>query len=285
VNVQANQIAAVSDVFTTPLQPGTTTTISLLGNDTLNGAAVLPAAVTLALTGAPANYAVNAAGQVLVPVGAAAGAVSFSYQLCELAAPTNCATANVQLVVAPDAVDDAFVAVAGIALAGSVAGNDNVPTGAQFSLLAVAAHGTVVLTADGSFSYTSQSAFTGPDTFRYQACLPAPNAGVCDAANVTLNVGAAAIAAGNDDFTGTPLTSAGGLTASVLDNDTVNGAPIPPAQTTLSLINSTHRRRATRSSPMASCRCPLARRPGRSASPISCARREPATAPPPASRW
>ncbi|WP_121040395.1 Ig-like domain-containing protein [Stenotrophomonas rhizophila] len=237
VNVQANQIAAVNDVFTTPLQPGTTTTISLLGNDTLNGAAVLPAAVTLALTGAPANYAVNAAGQVLVPVGAAAGEVSFSYQLCELAAPTNCATANVQLVVAPDAVDDAFVAVAGIALAGSVAGNDNVPTGAQFSLLAVAAHGTVVLTADGSFSYTSQSAFTGPDTFRYQACLPAPNAGVCDAANVTLNVGAAAIAAGNDDFTGTPLTSAGGLTASVLDNDTVNGAPILPAQTTLSLIN------------------------------------------------
>ncbi|MGV6493879.1 Ig-like domain-containing protein [Stenotrophomonas rhizophila] len=237
VNVQANQIAAVNDVFATPLQPGTTTTISLLGNDTLNGAAVLPAAVTVALTGAPANYTVNAAGQISVPAGAAAGAVSFGYQICELAASSNCATANVQLVVAPDAVDDTFAATAGIALAGSVAGNDNVPVGAQFSLLAVAAHGTVAFNADGSFSYTAQSAYTGPDTFRYQVCLPAPNAGVCDAATATINVSPGAIVAGNDDFSGTPLTGAGGLTASVLGNDTLNGVAIQPAQATLSLIN------------------------------------------------
>lgn len=237
VNVQANLIAAVDDVFVTPLQPGTTSTISLLGNDTLNDAAALPAAVTLTLTGAPANYAVNTAGQVSVPVGAAAGAVSFSYQVCELAAPTNCATANVQLVVAPDAVDDAFSATAGIALTGNVAGNDNVGVGAQFSLLAVAAHGTVTFNADGSFSYTAQSAYTGPDTFRYQACLPAPNAGICDAATATINVSPGAIVAGNDDFSGTPLTGAGGLTASVLGNDTLNGVAILPAQATLSLIN------------------------------------------------
>jgi uncharacterized repeat protein (TIGR01451 family) len=237
VNVQANQIAAVNDVFTTPLLPGTTTTVSLLGNDTLNGVAVAPAAVLLTLSGAPANYAVNANGQVQVPAGAAAGAVTFDYQICEIAAPTNCATASVQLVVAPDALDDAFVATAGVPLTGTVTGNDNVGVGAQFSLLAVAAHGTVTVNADGSFSYTAQSAYIGPDIFRYQVCLPAPNAGVCDAATVTVNVGAAVIAAGNDDFTGTPLTSAGGLTASVLDNDTFNGVAILPAQATLSLIN------------------------------------------------
>ncbi|WWW35743.1 Ig-like domain-containing protein [Stenotrophomonas rhizophila] len=237
VNVQANQIAAVNDVFTTPLLPGTTTTVSLLGNDTLNGVAVAPAAVLLTLSGAPANYAVNANGQVQVPAGAAAGAVNFDYQICEIAAPTNCATASVQLVVAPDALDDAFVATAGVPLTGTVTGNDNVGVGAQFSLLAVAAHGSVTVNADGSFSYTAQSAYIGPDIFRYQVCLPAPNAGVCDAATVTVNVGAAVIAAGNDDFTGTPLTSAGGLTASVLDNDTFNGAAILPAQATLSLIN------------------------------------------------
>ena len=237
VNVQANQIAAVNDVFAAPLQPGTTTTVSLLGNDTLNGAAVLPASVTLALTGAPANYTVNAAGQVSVPADAAAGAVSFSYQLCEQAAPTNCATADVQLVVAPDAVDDTFPATAGIALAGTVAANDNVPAGAQFSVLGVAAHGSVTLAADGSFSYTAQAAFTGPDSFRYQVCLPAPNGNVCDTATVTINVAAAAITANNDDFTAAPLTSAGGLTASVLGNDTLNGSAILPAQATLSLIN------------------------------------------------
>jgi len=237
VNVQANLIAAVNDVFTTPLLPGATTAVSVLGNDTLNGVAVLPASVLLTLSGAPANYSVNANGQVQVPAGAAAGAVSFDYQICEIATPTNCATASVQLVVAPDAVDDTFVATAGIALTGSVAGNDNVGVGAQYSLLAVAAHGTVTVNADGTFNYTAQPAFTGPDSFRYQVCLPAPNAGVCDAATVTVNVGAAVIVAGNDDFTAAPLTSAGGLTASVLVNDTLNGAAILPAQATLSLIN------------------------------------------------
>ncbi|MEG2803942.1 Ig-like domain-containing protein [Stenotrophomonas sp.] len=237
VNVQANQINAVNDVFATPLQPGTTTTLSLLGNDTLNGATVVPGTVTLTLVGAPANYAANAAGQLVIPGGAVAGAVAFSYQICEQAAPANCATGNVQLVVAPDAVDDTFAATAGVVLAGSVAGNDNPPSGAAFSLLAVAAHGTVTLNADGTFNYTAQSAYTGPDSFRYQVCLPAPNSGVCDAATATVNVSAALITAANDNFTGTPLTGAGGLTASVLDNDRLNGVAIVPAQVTLSLIN------------------------------------------------
>jgi len=237
VNVQANQIAAVNDVFATPLQPGTITTISLLGNDSLNGVAVVPAAVTLTLTGAPTNVTVNAAGQVVVPADAVAGAVSFSYQICELASPTNCATATVQLVVAPDAVDDSFAATAGILLTGTVVGNDNAPAGAQYSLLAVAAHGTVVQGADGSFSYTAQAAYSGPDSFRYQVCLPSPDGNVCDTATVTLNVSAATIIANNDDFSAAPLTSAGGLTASVLSNDTLNGVAIAPAQATLSLIN------------------------------------------------
>ncbi|WP_313344250.1 Ig-like domain-containing protein [Stenotrophomonas sp.] len=237
VNVAANQLLAVDDLFATPLQPGTTTVVSLLGNDTLNGAAVPPAAVTLTLSGAPLGYAATAGGQLSIPAGATAGAVSFSYQICEVATPTSCATANVQLVVAPDAVDDAFAATAGVVFNGNVTGNDNAGPNAQFSLLAVAAHGTVTVNADGSFTYTAQAAYTGPDTFRYQLCLPAPNTGVCDAATVTMNVGAASIVANNDDFTAAPLTSAGGLTASVLANDTFNGAPITPAQASLSLIN------------------------------------------------
>ncbi|MEN5040540.1 Ig-like domain-containing protein [Stenotrophomonas sp. TWI1149] len=237
VNVQGNQIAAVDDLFVTPLQPGSTTSVSLLANDTLNGAAVAPGAVALTLSNAPADYAVDAGGQVIVPASAAAGAVNFSYQICELATPGNCATANVQLVIAPDAVDDIVTATAGIALAGTVAGNDNVPGGAQFSVLAVAAHGSVTLAADGSFSYTAQAAYTGPDSFRYQVCLPAPNGNVCDSATVTINVSPGAIVATNDDFSSAPLTSAGGLTASVLGNDTLNGVAILPAQAALSLIN------------------------------------------------
>ena len=236
VSVAANQLAAADDLFATPLQPGTTPT-SLLGNDTLNGTAVTPAGVSLTLSGAPGSITTNTAGQLQVAAGAAAGAYAFTYQICELPGGTNCATANVQLVIAPEAVDDSFAATAGVALAETVAGNDNVPTGAVFSLLAGAAHGTVSVTADGSFSYTAQGTYSGPDSFRYQVCLPAPNGGICDAATVTLNVAVAAVVAGNDDFTATPVQGDGGTTASVLANDTLNGAPITAAQATLSLIN------------------------------------------------
>ncbi len=237
VSVAANQLAAADDLFATPLQPGTTTAISLLGNDTLNGKAVTPAGVSLALNGAPASITANAAGQLQVAAGAASGAFNFTYQICELPGATNCATANVQLVIAPDAVDDSFAATAGVALANTVAGNDNVPAGSQFSLLAGAAHGTVSVNADGSFSYTAQGTYAGADSFRYQVCLPAPNGGICDAATVTVNVAVAAVVAGNDDFTAAPVPGTGGSTASVLANDTLNGVAIDPAQATLSLIN------------------------------------------------
>ena len=237
VDVAANQLAAADDLFATPLQPGTTTAVSLLGNDTLNGTAVAPAGVSLALSGAPASITANAAGQLQVAAGAAAGAYAFTYQICELPGGTNCATANVQLVIAPDAVDDSFTATAGVALGGSVAGNDNVPAGSQFSLLAGAAHGTVSVAADGGFSYTAQGTYSGADSFRYQVCLPAPNGGICDAATVTLNVAVAAVVAGNDDFTAAPVPGTGGTTASVLANDTLNGVAIDAAQATLSLIN------------------------------------------------
>lgn len=237
VNVADNQLSAADDVFTTPLQPGATAPVSLLANDTLNSAPVSAAAVSLVLSGAPAGYAVNAAGQVLVPAAAVAGAVAFTYQICELPGGSNCATANVQLLIAPDAVDDTFVATAGVPLAGVLSANDNVASGAQYSLLAVATHGTVTVDAAGGFTYTAQPAYTGADSFRYQLCLPAPNSGVCDAATVTLNVGAAVIAAAADDFTTAPLPNTGGTTASVLGNDTFNGQPILPAQAALSLIN------------------------------------------------
>ena len=47
--------------------------------------------VQLLLVGAPAGFVINNDGTVQVPAGAAAGAVTFDYQICEIAAPTNCA--------------------------------------------------------------------------------------------------------------------------------------------------------------------------------------------------
>ena len=237
VTVAANELVAADDLIMAPLPAGGTTPASLLDNDTLNGVPVTATAVSLVLTGAPAGFAVTADGRVQLPASAVAGAVGFGYQICELPGGSPCATASVRLVVAPDAVDDSVAATAGVPLTGLLGDNDNVAAGAQFSLLAPATHGTVSVDATGGFTYTAQAAYAGPDTFRYQVCLPAPDSGVCDTATVTVAVSAAVLVAVADDFTATPVPATGALTASVLDNDRFNGQPILPAQATLALVN------------------------------------------------
>ncbi|WP_034219420.1 hypothetical protein, partial [Arenimonas oryziterrae] len=56
----------------------------------------------------------------------------------------------------------------------------------------------------------------------------------CDQATVTVTVNAAVIDAVNDDFSATPINgSAGGTTATVLTNDTLNGVAVSLATVTL----------------------------------------------------
>ena len=240
ITVQAAPIVATNDDFSaTPLPPGAGgTTVTVFTNDTLNGAAFAPAAVVATLTAAPSGYAINANGTISVPATAPAGPVTLTYQICEAASPGNCASANVALVVSPNAVDDSVAVQAGAALNGNVSTNDNAFIGSTFVQTGTApTQGAVALQANGSFTYTANAGATGTDTFSYQLCLPAPNAAVCDTAVVTVNLTANVIDAVNDDFSATPVpAAAGGVTASVLTNDTFNSAPVVPANLTTTLI-------------------------------------------------
>ncbi|WP_226926387.1 Ig-like domain-containing protein, partial [Pseudomonas sp. K8] len=141
-----------------------------------NGAPAAAAQVTLSLTGtAPPGYTITSAGVINVPAGAAAGAVSITYELCEAGTTSNCDTAAVALLIAPAAADDTYTTSAGQPLVGDVSINDNAPAGATYSVLTPPAAGTFTLQANGSFSYTPAGA--GPQTLQYQGRLPAPDAG------------------------------------------------------------------------------------------------------------
>ncbi|WP_084738894.1 MULTISPECIES: Ig-like domain-containing protein [Stenotrophomonas] len=240
IPVQAAAIVANNDDFSaTPLAPGAGgTTARVFDNDTLAGAAFADAAVVATLTAAPAGYAINANGTLSVPATAAAGAVTLTYQICEAASPSNCASANVSLVVAPNAVDDSYSVQAGQVLTGNVRDNDNYVVDSTFTQTGAGpTQGTLQLLGDGNFTYTANAGATGTDTFSYQLCLVAPNGGVCDTATVTVNLTANVIDAVNDDFSAAPLpAAAGGTTASVLGNDTFNTAPVVPANLTTTLI-------------------------------------------------
>ena len=133
INITVGSLAANDDNFSAaPINPVTGgSTPSVLLNDALNGSTPPAAAdVLLSLTGAPAGISLNPDGTVTVAAGVPAGGRTLTYQLCEAAAPGNCANATLRLVVAPSAIDDALSTPAGVVLTSSVAGNDKVGSGA-----------------------------------------------------------------------------------------------------------------------------------------------------------
>jgi uncharacterized repeat protein (TIGR01451 family) len=239
VTVVANTLDAVNDDFRsavfTPGAGGTTPTV--FGNDTFNGAPVTPLQVTVNLVAAPGGFSIDGNGVITVSGFAPAGATTLNYSLCELGSTTNCDTAAVQVLVSPDAVDDAVATTIGQTLAGNVAGNDNAPAGAAYTLSSPATSGTATVNADGTFSYVPAGTVPGSASFAYQVCLPAPDAAVCDTATVTVTIGANALDAVDDNLR-VPVFApgAGGTTATVLGNDSFNGAPIVAGQVSVSLL-------------------------------------------------
>ena len=253
VVVVAPVIDAIADDFSaTPINGGSGgATATVYTNDTLNGAAFAPAAVTPSITanGGIAGLTINPAdGTLSIPAGTAAATYTVTYQICEVLNPANCDTANVTVVVvAPviDAIADDFSATpinggSGGATA-TVYTNDTL-NGAAFAPAAVTPSitanggiaGLTINPADGTLSIPAGTA-AATYTVTYQIC-EVLNPANCDTANVTVVVVAPVIDAIADDFSATPINGgSGGATATVYTNDTLNGAAFAPAAVTPSI--------------------------------------------------
>lgn len=115
----------------------------------------------------------------------------------------------------PVAVNDSYVAIENSILNGaSVLTNDTDADGDQITKAVLnenPSHGTLVLQTDGSFAYTPQTDYVGPDSFTYFAVDAVHNEQSQLAATVTINVGSAtstptAIPMTINTTTGTPVT-------------------------------------------------------------------------------
>jgi gliding motility-associated-like protein len=107
------------------------------------------------------------------------GVVYADVNICDDGSPVSCLAAVVEITVvpvndAPVAVDDDYSGNEDDILVGNVLDNDSDPDG---DLLIVDAtpvdppvSGTLVLNADGSFTYTPATDFAGQDTFTYSVC-------------------------------------------------------------------------------------------------------------------
>jgi large repetitive protein len=255
VVVSASQIDAVNDapVAINGASGGSTPTV--LGNYTLNGAAVVLADINLTPGTAPTPVAgsitMNGSGIITVAPGTTAGTYHYTYRICERLNPANCdtatATATVTVAAPPiDAVNDAPAVVNGFTggATASVLGNDTLNSAPATianvrltpGLAPTPTVGSISMNADGTISIAAGTT-AGTYSYPYTIC-DRVNLTSCDTATATVVVAPPSIVADDDSFAATPVNSfTGGNAGSVLTNDRVNGAAIDPALTTITVVS------------------------------------------------
>jgi hypothetical protein len=214
-------------------QQATSVALDLLANDEGVG--------TLTITGVTATTAggtvdcgvLPAAGPCTYtpPVGHS-GADTFHYTVTDdNGSSTTLVTVLVLANAAPAAQDDLFTTTAGHAVSGEVTANDTDPDGdplvVSTTLVTGPTNGTVVLAADGTFTYEPASGFFGTDAFTYEVCdlhpmLDGSTSSRCSQATVTLNVDPGALPGAVADLAQTDADVA--VTIDVLANDDAGAA-------------------------------------------------------------
>lgn len=252
----ATGIAASNDTpAPVPSVGGGANIINVLANDDLGGSVPDIADITLTVTSPAADPGVTldpASGNVSVAPGTPSGTYTIGYQFCENANPANCASASVTVVVesAPiDADDDNPAPVNGTSGASAIVnafandvlnGAPIVPADVTASVLSPATPvnpGDPVPTLDPATGLVDVPAGTpaGNYAISYRICETADLTN-CDDAVVNIVVQPAPIAASADNA---PDVTAGAGNANAINafaNDTLNGAPVDPADITAIIL-------------------------------------------------
>ncbi len=237
-------IDAVDDEFTVESgSNGPQGDINVLDNDTLGGEPVDPADITLT-SETTGGVTINPDGTITIAEGTPDGPVTVEYTICQNStSPQNCDTAeaviNIGDVVAPiDAVDDEFLVetgTSGVAPSINVLDNDTLggdPVDPADVTLTSETTGGVTINPDGTITI-EEGTPDGPVTLEYTICEIA-NPENCDTAEVTVTIGPLpVIDAVDDEFTVESGSSGPQGDINVLDNDTLDGEPVDPADITL----------------------------------------------------
>ena len=245
-------IDAVNDYIN--VYAGGTSDASVITNDTYQGApAVIGTAanqVKITQT-STTNSGVNidpATGKVVVNPGTAPGTYTINYTLCNNITPPSCDNAQVTVVVANTpiiAVADTFTGYTkGTAgTTPSVLDNDTLdgqPVKVGTNANVILTHGTLpagfTMNDDGTVQ-VSATAAAGTHNIPYTICEKA-NSTNCSTVISTITI-TNVLVANNDTFSGIP-TQAGGTTASVLANDTVNGQAATTTNVILSQVSTSN---------------------------------------------
>ena len=173
IRIDATPVAVKDSYFTTP---DTTLTVPIPGvlvNDTdTDGDTLTAVKVTDPVHG---NVTLHADGSLTYgPEIGYTGLDSFTYQVCDGTSYSNIVTITLLVDAPPVANDDNYNIPQDTTLTvpkPGVLANDTDTDGYSLTTVKVTdpAHGTITLAADGSFTYTPETEYTGLDSFTYQA--------------------------------------------------------------------------------------------------------------------
>ena len=238
----ASVTVLVRNVFTdlgaTETTPHNTAVTTPLGDIvSATGAAVDPTAVSQDTAPQHGTISVDpATGAVTyTPAAGYAGPDSYDVRVCDTSTPTpQCFTATVEITVTPNvvvAVDDADTTDAVTPVSSDVRDNDTTQSGeplAQPTVTVDPGHGTTVVNAGGTITYTPAAGFSGTDSYTYQVCDTSHPTPVCDTAVVTVTV--ENVWTDRDAAVVTPHNTAATTALAAVASTT--GAPLDPASVT-----------------------------------------------------
>jgi large repetitive protein len=247
INVEKTVINAVADTVNSVVRVSqVVTVVNVLNNDLLSNNPVVASDVNLKeVTPDPKGVLkLNTDGTVELKPNSPAGTYTLTYEICEKANPTNCASATVSVTVIPPVI----VAVAdnGTPINGYVGGtvlgtvltndtlNGNVVNPSDVITTFVSS-GNSKITLSGNSVVVAAGTPAGTYTLTYSVCekLYTDN---CATATVSVMVTAPGITA-TDDISTDINGIDGGKVSNVLSNDTLNGTAINKDEVIISLVS------------------------------------------------
>ena len=244
-------LTAVDENFTVT-NTTTTTTDSVLNNDSYNGTTGLVgnASVTLTWLTVPAGIQTNTNGSLTVPAGIASGTYAVTYRLCEVLNNSNCSIATATIVVKGVAtptvtptvtitanadtythtVSSTTYTTTSNVLTNDLIGTSSATVASVTIQTATPTTNSPYIDKNTGFVVIPSGTTTGTHVLTYSLCGIAPLTGCSSVTTVTVNVVSTTAAPINivatPDGTVTISTATGGTTSSVLANDTLEGLPV-----------------------------------------------------------
>ncbi|MFI8380007.1 Ig-like domain-containing protein, partial [Leeuwenhoekiella sp. NPDC079379] len=251
IAVEAADLVATNDDFSATPVNGADGGVAgnVLGNDTLDNAAVSPTDVTISLAdnGGLSGVAINNNGNLIVPPNTPAGSYTITYSICENLNPNNCQTATATIVVeaseliaGADDFSNTLVNGKTGGVVGDVTDNDTLNgdpvEDADVFIVNNGGLNGASINNNGNLVVPPNTP-AGTYTVSYSIC-EVLNPNNCATTTVTVVVAASDLVATNDDFSAKPVNGAdGGVAGNVLGNDTLDNAAVSPTDVTISLAD------------------------------------------------